>query len=70
MIIVFPQKGNKKKVSATEFNGILLVHIRLFYDDKTSGEEKPGHTGISLTVEQWKKLKENVTICIVHFSRL
>jgi len=60
MMYVVSLTGSNKKVSVTEFKGKILVHIRVFYDDKITGEEKPGHTGICLSVEQWGKLKETV----------
>ena len=52
--------GNKRKVTVNEFKGKLLINIREFYDDKATGEEKPGSKGIALTVQQWNKLKEQV----------
>ena len=34
----------------------LLIDIREYYDDKKSGEEKPGKKGISLNPDQWNAL--------------
>jgi hypothetical protein len=31
-----------------------------FYEDKASGEEKPGKKGISLRVNQWEALVANI----------
>ena len=57
--------GNQKKVTINEFEGKLLVHIRHFYEDRTTGEEKPGKNGIALSVDQWNKLKEQVLYTIL-----
>lgn len=40
------------------FKGSLLVHIREYYEDQ--GVEKPSSKGIALSVDQWKKLAEQV----------
>lgn len=47
---------SKKQVTVRKFNNINLVDIREFYEDKVSGEKKPGKKGISLTEDLWKKL--------------
>jgi hypothetical protein len=52
-------------VSVTTFKGIKYVDIREYYTDKSSGEEKPGKKGISLTIDQWNKLKAAVSTTIV-----
>ncbi len=44
----------------SKFKGKMLINIREFYDDKTTGEEKPGNKGIALSVEQWEALKSQV----------
>lgn len=36
------------------------MNIREFYKDKNTDEEKPGKSGIALTVEQWNTLKDFV----------
>ena len=46
---------NKKRISVHKFKGKLYVDFREFYED--NGEMKPGKKGISLTVENWEKLK-------------
>ena len=38
------------------FKGKVLVNIREFYEDKVTGEEKPGSKGIALNIEQWDRL--------------
>ena len=42
------------------FKGRVLVNIREFYEDRMTGEEKPGKTGIALSVDQWNSFKEQV----------
>ncbi|CAM9696317.1 unnamed protein product [Discosporangium mesarthrocarpum] len=37
-----------------------LVDIREFYEDKSTGELKPGKKGIALQVAQWEALKEKM----------
>ncbi|XP_065059609.1 activated RNA polymerase II transcriptional coactivator p15-like [Rhopilema esculentum] len=49
--------GKRRKVSINNFKGRLLVDIREYYETD-DGTEKPGKKGISLSVDQWKKLKE------------
>lgn len=34
--------GKKKQVSVRKFNGVNLVDIREYYEDKATGELKPG----------------------------
>ena len=40
-----------------EFKGKTYVDIREFYVDKNTMETKPGKKGISLSCEQYQKLK-------------
>ena len=47
---------NKKRVTVHKFKGQLKVDIREFYDD--NGEMKPGKRGISLSLDNWTKLKK------------
>ncbi|CAF1054299.1 unnamed protein product [Rotaria sp. Silwood1] len=47
--------GKLRYVSVSEFRGKSYVNIREYYEDK--GVEKPGKKGISLTGDQWEKLK-------------
>ncbi|XP_022099669.1 activated RNA polymerase II transcriptional coactivator p15-like [Acanthaster planci] len=51
--------SRQRFVSVREFRGKVLIDIREYYTDN-SGELKPGKKGISLTVEQWEKLKDSV----------
>jgi hypothetical protein len=53
------QLSKTKKVSVREFRGKTLVDIREYYQ-KDGGEWAPGRKGISLTGEQWEKLKQLV----------
>jgi len=46
--------GGKKKIRVGRFKGKTYVHIREYYEDKNSGEEKPGK-GTSLNIEQWNE---------------
>jgi hypothetical protein len=50
--------GQKKRVSINVFRGKTLIDIREYYEDE--GELKPGKKGISLTKEQWEKLKKQM----------
>ena len=65
LLFVFPRTGGKRKVQVSEFKGRLLVNIREYYDDKVTGEEKPGSKGIALSLDQWKMLKDTVSIILV-----
>ncbi|CAL8103554.1 unnamed protein product [Calicophoron daubneyi] len=47
----------KKYVTVRQFKGRSFVDIREFYEDKASGDLKPGRKGISLNIEQWDYLK-------------
>lgn len=49
----------KKRVTVRLFNGIKLVDIREYYEDKNTKEWKPGSKGISLNELLWKKLLES-----------
>ena len=46
---------DKKRITVHKFKGKIKVDIREFYEDK--GEMKPGKKGISLSLENWEKLK-------------
>ncbi len=50
--------STKRRVTVRRFRQSVLVDIREFYEDKSSGAELPGKKGISLTAEQFSKLKE------------
>ncbi|CAM9785755.1 unnamed protein product [Sphacelaria rigidula] len=49
-----------KFVDVREFKGMTLIDIREYYEDKNTGELKPGKKGISLQADQWEALKENM----------
>lgn len=42
-----------------EFRGRVMVDIREFYTD-SEGDLKPGKKGISLSTDQWAKLKDRI----------
>jgi hypothetical protein len=44
-----------RKVTVSLYNGKVLVNIREFYEDKKTGEEKPGNKGIALPADQWEQ---------------
>ncbi|KAL0205267.1 hypothetical protein P9112_000574 [Eukaryota sp. TZLM1-RC] len=48
--------SSKRKVKVRSFRGSLLVDIREYYKDRTTGEEKAGSKGISLTWDQYTEL--------------
>lgn len=49
-----PQLGKMKFVDVREFKGMTLIDIREYYEDKNTGELKPGKKGISLQADQWE----------------
>ena len=53
--------GDKRKVSASQYKGVMLIGIREYYQDNNTGEERPGAKGISLTLDQWNKLESFVS---------
>ena len=46
---------NKKRITVHKFKGQIKVDIREFYD--SNGEMRPGKKGISLSLDNWEKLK-------------
>lgn len=52
------QLSKNRFASVSEFRGKVMVGIREFYE--VDGELKPGKKGISLPLDQWKKLKESM----------
>lgn len=58
-------------MTVSVFKDKVLVNIREFYDDRITGEEKPGNKGIALTKEQFESLKsqvQNVKVLIFSFQ--
>jgi len=53
------QLSGKRKASVTTFKNQVLINIREYYTNNV-GEELPGKKGISLTQDQWEKLKQHV----------
>jgi len=51
--------GRMRYVSVSEFRGKKMISIREYYQ-ADDGEERPGKKGISLSVEQWQKLKSHM----------
>ncbi|KAL3990111.1 Transcriptional Coactivator p15 (PC4) family protein [Acanthocheilonema viteae] len=49
--------GKMRFVSVRSFKGKALIDIREYYQDKDSGGLKPGRKGISLSEEQYHRLK-------------
>jgi len=47
----------QRRVTVRKWQSKVLVDIREYYEDD-SGESKPGKKGISLSVDQWNKLKD------------
>lgn len=54
----FFELSGKRRVTVRKFRSSILIDIREYYEDKASGEERPGKKGISLTKEQYEKFKE------------
>ncbi|XP_033750065.1 activated RNA polymerase II transcriptional coactivator p15-like [Pecten maximus] len=52
------QLSKMRFVSVSEFRGKVLVGIREYYE--ADGDLRPGKKGISLTLEQWNNLKEQM----------
>ena len=48
-------------VAVKAYKGKPLIDIREFYNDKSTGELKPGKKGISLTSEQYIQLKSSLS---------
>uniref|UniRef100_A0A8C6QFB0 Activated RNA polymerase II transcriptional coactivator p15 n=1 Tax=Nannospalax galili TaxID=1026970 RepID=A0A8C6QFB0_NANGA len=54
------QIGKMRYVSVQDFKGKILIDIREYWMD-SEGEMKPGRKGISLNMEQWSQLKEQIS---------
>merc|ERR1711942_12214 len=52
--------GRDKLMDVREFKGRVLIDIREFYTDRSSGEKKPGKKGICLNPTEWQSLKQAV----------
>eukprot|EP00249_Psilotum_nudum_P008161 c21081_g1_i1 orf=346-942(-) len=52
------QLSNRRNVSVQDWRGKTLISIREYYEK--NGEMLPTSKGISLTVDQWEALKQNV----------
>merc|ERR1712227_1098796 len=46
--------GKMKYASVSTFKGKKMVNIREYYNDKSTGEMKPGRKGITLLADQWE----------------
>eukprot|EP01132_Coremiostelium_polycephalum_P010832 gene10832-13276_t len=57
----FVDLGNNRRISYSTFvKGDPRIDFREFYQDKSTGELKPGSKGLLLTLAQWKLLKDNI----------
>ncbi|KAL4227482.1 Transcriptional coactivator [Mactra antiquata] len=52
------QIGRMRYVTVSEFRGKAMVGIREYYDK--DGEMRPGKKGISLPLDQWKRLTDQI----------
>ncbi|XP_070543423.1 activated RNA polymerase II transcriptional coactivator p15-like [Ptychodera flava] len=52
------QLSKTRFVNVRDFKGKVLIDIREYYTN-ADGEMKPGKKGISLSQDQWEKLKKN-----------
>jgi len=52
------QLSRMRYATVSEFRGKVLVSIREYYEK--DGEIRPGKKGISLTLEQWNSLKDQI----------
>ncbi len=52
--------GANKMLRVKQFKGKTYIDIREFYEDKDTGEKKPGKRGIMLNVEQWDKITQSI----------
>lgn len=53
------QLSNNRYLTISEFKNKVRVDIREYYIDN-AGERKPGKKGISLSLEEWNKITENM----------
>jgi hypothetical protein len=62
--------SNARRATVRKFKKTVLIDVREYYSDKTSGESKPGSKGISLTPEQWQALKAAIPLIDAELQRL
>lgn len=48
--------GRSRRISLTSYKGSKLIDIREFYEDKKTGDMKPGKKGITLNQSEWKNI--------------
>ena len=53
--------NGSKRITVSAFNGKINVQLREYYEDKSSGEWKPGKKGIALNLHEWHQLKKHAT---------
>ncbi|KAK1601875.1 hypothetical protein QYE76_016458 [Lolium multiflorum] len=56
--VVVAQISKNKRVSVRSWSGKVMVDVREFY--VKDGKDLPGRKGISLTMDQWKILRDNI----------
>jgi len=52
--------GEIIRIETTEFKGNKYLNIRVWYQDKESGEYKPTQKGVALKPELYQQLKESI----------
>eukprot|EP00392_Amoebophrya_sp_AT5.2_P015458 g15664.t1 len=52
----FFELGSRKRCSLSKYAGKTLIDFREYYEDKNTGEMKPGAKGISLPLDMYKKV--------------
>ncbi|KPM10504.1 hypothetical protein NH340_JMT03783 [Sarcoptes scabiei] len=53
--------SNSRYLTVSEFKNKVRVDIREFYLNE-DGDRKPGKKGISLSMDEWKKITENLDL--------
>lgn len=56
----YMELSDMRRVTIQTYRGRRLVQIREYYKDKNTGEMRPGKSGIALTEDQWKLLKDMI----------